>query len=51
MVPVLKRKLQAVDKRYKSSEFERVHHVLLGLMCIYGVELLSDNASGFSRAQ
>ena len=45
LVPVLRRKLQAVDKRYKSSEFERVHHALLGLMCIYGVELLSDNAA------
>jgi hypothetical protein len=45
LVPVLKRKLEAVDKRYKSSEFERVHHALLGLMCIYGVELLADNAA------
>ncbi len=44
LIPVLKRKLAAVDKRYKSSEFERQHHALLGLMCIYGVELLQDNA-------
>lgn len=45
LVPVLKRKLAAVDKRYKSSDFERLHHALLGLMCIYGVELLADNAA------
>ena len=44
LLPVLKRKLAAVDKRYKSSEFERHQHALLGLMCIYGVELLRDNA-------
>ena len=44
LVPVLNRKLMAVDKRYKSSQFERLHHALLGLMCIYGVELLKDNA-------
>ena len=45
LVPVLQRKLQAVDNRYRSSEFERAHHALLGLMCIYGVELLEDNAA------
>jgi hypothetical protein len=44
LVPVLQRKLAAVDKRYKSSEFERNHHALLGLMCVYGIELLRDNA-------
>ncbi len=44
LIPVLQRKLHAVDKRYKSSEFERQHHSLFGLMCIYGVELLPDNA-------
>lgn len=44
LVPVLERKLAAVDKRYSSSDFERIQQALLGLMCIYGVELLSDNA-------
>lgn len=44
LVPVLARKLAAVDKRFKSSDFERTQHALLGLMCIYGVELLEDNA-------
>jgi hypothetical protein len=45
LVPVLKRKLAAVDRRYKASDFERLHYALLGLMCIYGVELLADNAA------
>lgn len=44
LVPVLEKKLAAVDKRYKSSQFERLHHAFLGLMCVYGVELLADNA-------
>jgi len=44
LVPVLARKLAAVDKRFKSSDFERKQHAFLGLMCIYGVELLEDNA-------
>lgn len=44
LVSVLKRKLAAVDKRYRNSEFERIQQGFLGLMCIYGVELLADNA-------
>lgn len=40
---ILKRKLAAVEKRYGKSEFDRNHYALLGLMCIYGVELLTDN--------
>ena len=44
LMPVLRRKLIAVDKRYQSSAFERVHHAFLALMCIYGIELLRDNA-------
>jgi hypothetical protein len=44
LLPVLRRKLDAVDKRYKSNSFERTHHALLGLMCVYGIELLADNA-------
>src|SRR5690606_1491790 len=44
-VPVLERKLAAVRSRYGSSDFERRHYALLGLMCIYGIELLPDNAA------
>jgi len=40
---VLKRKLTAVQSRYGKSDFERRHHALFALMCIYGIELLKDN--------
>ena len=43
LVPVLVRKLAAVEVRFGSSNFERRHYALLGLMCIYGIELLADN--------
>jgi N-6 DNA Methylase len=43
LVAVLRRKLAAVERRYGQSEFERRHFALLGLMSIYGVELLADN--------
>ncbi len=43
LVKVLQRKLAAVEKRYGASDFERRHYALLGLMCIYGIELLADN--------
>ena len=45
LVPVHERKLAAVQARYGSSDFERHHHALLGLMCVYGIELLADNAA------
>ncbi len=45
LVPVLERKLATVEKRYSKSEFEKRNYALLGLMCIYGIELLADNAS------
>lgn len=40
---VLRRKLAAVECKYGQSEFEKSHYALLGVMCIYGIELLSDN--------
>lgn len=43
LVPILKRKLAAVELKYGKSDFERRHHALFGLMCCYGVELLADN--------
>lgn len=42
---VLLRKLATVQSKYAKSEFERRHYALLALMCIYGIELLEDNAS------
>src|SRR6187399_3169209 len=43
LVQVLRRKLAAVERKYGKPDFERRHYALLGLMCIYGVELLPDN--------
>lgn len=43
LVQVLRRKLAAVDQKFGGSDFERRHYALLGLMCIYGIELLEDN--------
>lgn len=44
LIPVLRRKLATVQTRYAKSSFERRHQGLLGLMCVYGIELLADNA-------
>ncbi len=43
LVQILRRKLAAVDLKYGAAEFERRHYALLGLMCVYGIELLPDN--------
>jgi hypothetical protein len=40
---VLRHKLAAVELKYGQSDFEKRHYALLGVMCIYGIELLSDN--------
>lgn len=45
LIPVLRRKLATVAGRYAKSSFERRHQGLLGLMCVYGIELLADNAA------
>lgn len=42
---ILQRKLTAVELKYGKSDFERRHYALLGLMCIYGIELLADNVA------
>ena len=43
LVPVLRRKLAAVELKYGQSDFDRRHYALLALMCVYGIELLQDN--------
>ena len=43
LVPVLRRKLAAVELKYGRSDFERRHYALFAVMCIYGIELLTDN--------
>jgi hypothetical protein len=45
LVRILGRKLAAVDRKYAQSDFERRHYALLGLMCVYGIELLADNVA------
>lgn len=45
LVKVLRRKLDAVDAKFGKSEFEKRHYALLGLMCVYGIELLPDNVA------
>lgn len=44
LVPVLLRKFAKVQARHRKSEFEKRHYSLLALMCVYGIELLEDNA-------
>jgi hypothetical protein len=43
LVQILRRKLAAVELKYGKSDFERQSYALLALMCIYGIELLTDN--------
>lgn len=43
LVQILRRKLVAVELKYGKSDFERRHYALLALMCLYGIELLTDN--------
>ena len=45
LVQILRRKLAAVALKYGKSDFERRQYALLGLMCIYGIELLADNVA------
>lgn len=50
LVPILERKLVAVQARHGHSDFENRHYALFALMCVYGIELLGDNA-GECRAK
>ena len=43
LIPVLQRKLAAVEAKFGKSDFERRHYALLAVMCSYGIELLADN--------
>jgi len=43
LVPVLQRKLAAVELKFGRAGFDRRQYALLGLMCTYGIELLADN--------
>jgi hypothetical protein len=43
LVPVLRRKLAAVEVKFGKSDFEKRHYALLAVMCSYGIEILPDN--------
>ena len=43
LIPVLKRKLAAVEAKFGKNDFERRHYALLAVMCTYGIEILADN--------
>lgn len=43
LIHILQRKLATVELKFGKSDFEKRHYALLGLMCIYGIELLVDN--------
>jgi hypothetical protein len=43
LVPLLQRKLAAVELKFSKSVFEKQHYALLAIMCTYGIELLADN--------
>ena len=43
LVPILQRKLAAVEVKYGKSDFEKRHYALLALTSLYGIELLADN--------
>ena len=43
LVPVLKRKLAAVEAKFGKSDSEKRLYSLLAVMCTYGIELLADN--------
>ena len=43
LVPILQRKLAAVELKFGKSDFEKRHYAMLAVMCAYGIELLPDN--------
>ena len=49
LVPILQRKLAAVELKYGKAAFEKQQYALLGLMCTYGIELLADNIAECRR--
>lgn len=43
LVPILQRKLAAVEAKYGKSAFDKKLYALQALACCYGIEMLSDN--------
>jgi SAM-dependent methyltransferase len=44
LAEVLKRKLSIVEAKYKKSQLEYEHYVVIAISSIYGVDILEDNA-------
>ena len=44
LVAALTRKLRTVQSQHSGSDFAKRHYALFSLMCLYGIELLEDNA-------
>ncbi|MCB2175747.1 MAG: N-6 DNA methylase [Actinomycetales bacterium] len=45
LVAALARKLATVQATHRGNDFARRHYALFALMCLYGIELLADNAA------
>ena len=45
LVEVLRRKLNLVQEKYAANGWEREQFSMLALMCIYGIDILPDNAA------
>ena len=45
LVEVLRKKLNLVQEKYALNEWEREQYSMLALMCIYGIDILQDNAA------
>lgn len=43
LAPILERKLEVVERRYKKSQLEYERNVLIAIGSIYGVEYMKDN--------
>ena len=43
LVPILQRKLGAVELKFGKSEFEKRHYALLAVMCAYGAKIARRN--------
>ena len=43
LIKIVQRKMATVEHKYGKTDFERKNYALLGLMSIYGIEILKDN--------
>lgn len=43
LVPIMQRKLAAMELKFGKSDFKKRHYALLAGICAYGIKLLDDN--------